>query len=222
MPYSTAESSKNKTFGKKNLPVTVWFPASFGCFSVRSLPACLRRWMLKNFTNEAPDNICVWGEGKGRERRGVLLSSGALEAVSKAIVVRIERAASASLGDNLAAQGIKAARGNKVCGQDRVSVNLEATLRNAWEAKPLSEQRFKGTEEPLWYPHHPSKTKTMSILDSQQLWLTASLLFPWWSGALFRTRPLPQKGQEQLGFTFTLPSMLLANSPCPASVSGIL
>lgn len=79
----------------------------------------------------------------------MLLSSGALKAVSKAMVVRIERAASASLGDNLAGQGIKAARGNKVCCQDRVSVNLEAPSRNAWEAKPLSEQRFKGTEEPL-------------------------------------------------------------------------
>lgn len=57
--------------------------------------------------------------------------------------------ATASLEDNLAGQGIKAARGNKVCGQDRVSVKLEAPSRNAWEAGPLSEQHFKGTEEPL-------------------------------------------------------------------------
>lgn len=57
--------------------------------------------------------------------------------------------ATASLEDKLAGQGIKAARGNKVCGQDRVSVKLEAPSQNAWEARPLSEQHFKGTEEPL-------------------------------------------------------------------------
>lgn len=55
----------------------------------------------------------------------------------------------ASLEDNLAGQGIKAARGNKVCGQDRVSVKLEAPSRNVWEARPLSGQHFKGTEAPL-------------------------------------------------------------------------
>lgn len=57
--------------------------------------------------------------------------------------------ATASLEDNLAGQGIKAARGTKVCGQDRVSVKLEAPSPNAWEAGPLSAQHFKGTEEPL-------------------------------------------------------------------------
>ena len=67
----------------------------------------------------------------------------------KPVWLASKETATASLEDKLAGQGIKAARGNKVCGQDRVSVKLEAPSRNAWEARPLSEQYFKGTEEPL-------------------------------------------------------------------------
>lgn len=125
----------------------------------------------------------------------------------------------ASLEDNLAGQGIKAARGNKVCGQDRVSVKLEAPSRNVWEARPLSEQHFKGTEAPLWYLHHPSKTKTMSILDSHGFdWLPPHCFFPGCLASSFHMDPPPPEGGRQ----HTTPVLLSANSPSPEPASGIL
>lgn len=113
--------------------------------------------------------------------------------------------ATASLEDNLAGQGIKAARGNKVCGQGRVSVKLEAPSRNAWEARPLSEQHFKGTEEPLWSLHHPSTTKTMSIPDSHSFdWLPPHCFIPE-RLALSLSYPPTPTGQGQLGSHRHLP-----------------
>lgn len=67
----------------------------------------------------------IGGEAQGRQKGG-FLSSGALEAISKTTVDTSKETAAASPEDNLAGQGIKAARGNKVRGQDRVSVKLEA------------------------------------------------------------------------------------------------
>lgn len=84
--------------------------------------------------------ISVCDEREGVGRAGELLSSGALKAISKTTVETSKETATTSLEDNLAGQGIKAVRGNKVCGQDRVSVKLEAPFPNVWEARPLSEQ----------------------------------------------------------------------------------
>lgn len=135
--------------------------------------------MLKNFTNETLDNICVWWEGKGREGRGNFCPQVLLKQFLKPLWSTSKETATVSLEDNLAGQGIKAARGNKVCSQDRVSVRLEAPSRNAWEARPLSEQYFKGTEAPLWCPHQSSKMKTMSILDFHSFyWRPPHCVFP--------------------------------------------
>lgn len=86
---------------------------------------------------------------RGEEQGGHSCPQVLSERFRKARRSTPKETATASLEDNLAGQGIKAARGNKVCGQDRVSVKLEAPSRNAWEAGPLSEQHFKGTEESL-------------------------------------------------------------------------
>lgn len=96
-----------------------------------------------------PLTLSVCDEREGVRKAGGLLSSGALDAISNTTVECVERNSNCVPQDNLAGQGIKAARGNKVCGQDRVSVKLEAPSRNVWEARPLSEQHFKGTEAPL-------------------------------------------------------------------------
>jgi hypothetical protein len=87
--------------------------------------------------------------GKGWGRQKDFCPQVLLKQLLKPLWSTSKEAATTSLEDKLAGQGIKAVRGNKVCGQDRVSVKLEAPSRNAWEAGPLSEQHFKGTEEPL-------------------------------------------------------------------------
>lgn len=85
--------------------------------------------------------------GRGERGQGYLCPQVLLKQFRKP--PRSKETATASLEGNLAGQGIKVARGNKVWGGDWVSVKLEAPSPNAWEAGPLSEQHFKGTEEPL-------------------------------------------------------------------------
>lgn len=87
------------------------------------------------------------GKGQGRQRD--FCPQVLLKPFLKPLWSAWRETATVSPEDTLAGQGIKAERGNKVCGQGRVSVKLEAPSQNAWEAGPLSEQHFKGTEEPL-------------------------------------------------------------------------
>lgn len=83
---------------------------------------------------------CEWREGGG----GGVLSSGAPEVVSEATMEHTR-----SLWRIHWLDRVSAARGNKVCGQDCVSVKLETPSENVQEAGPLSELHFKETEEPL-------------------------------------------------------------------------
>lgn len=87
--------------------------------------------------------------GRGEGGQGYLCPQVLLKQFRKPLWNTSKDTATVSPEGNLAGQGIKAARGNKVCGQDWVSVKLEAPSPSAWEAGPLSEQHFKGTEEPL-------------------------------------------------------------------------
>lgn len=103
----------------------------------------------------------------------------------------------ASLENTLAGQGIKAARGNKVCGQDRVSVKLEAPSQNVQEASPWSQQHFKETEEPLWCPAMPGRWRRCPFLISTALidcLPVVSFLVAW--RAHYNTLCLPAKSKD--------------------------
>lgn len=69
MTYTASKSSKDKALGKNMSRLQSGFQLTLVAFQQDSeLPACLCRWMLKNFTNETL-NICVWWEGKARKGR---------------------------------------------------------------------------------------------------------------------------------------------------------
>lgn len=83
---------------------------------------------------------------------------------------------SASLGDTLAGQGIKAARGNKVCGQDNVSVKLEAASQKVQE--PVHSPSSALKKQRRLYAGPPCREDEDDVRSRfSQLLLAASPLF---------------------------------------------
>lgn len=201
MTYPASESGEDKATWQKFSRLQSGFQLLLVAFQCDSeLPACRHRWMLKTFTNETLDSILCAARGKGEGGQGHLCPQVILKQCGRPAQSAWRETATASLEGSLAGQGIKAASGNEVWGGDWVSVKLEAPSPNAWEASPLSEQHFKGTEEPFWSPHHPSKTKTMSTPDSRSFdRLPPHCGFPDPPGTVLITpAPPPEGGKDSL------------------------